>query len=51
MGAFLADMQLLNKFNKGFWFLLYVIDTYTRKQWYRKVLNTLELKNPKEQSI
>ena len=28
-GANLADMQLLSKFNKGFRFLLYVIDVFS----------------------
>ena len=32
-GADLADMQLLFKFNKGFRFLLYVIDTYRKYAW------------------
>ena len=32
-GADLADMQLLNKFNKGFRFLLYVIDIYSKYAW------------------
>ena len=31
-GADLADMQLLSKFNKGFRFLLCVIDTYKKVQ-------------------
>ena len=26
----LADMQLISKFNKGFWFLLRVIDIYSK---------------------
>ena len=29
----LADMQLLSKCNKGFTFLLYVIDTYSKNAW------------------
>ena len=29
----LADMQLLSKFNKGFWFLFCVIDTYNKHAW------------------
>ena len=29
----LADMQLLSKCNKGFRFLLYVIDTYSKNAW------------------
>ena len=32
-GAGLADMQLLSKFNKGFRFLLCVIDTYSKYAW------------------
>ena len=32
-GADLADMQLLSKFNKGFRFLLCVIDTYSKYAW------------------
>ena len=28
--ADLADMQLISKFNKGFWFLLRVIDIYSK---------------------
>ena len=32
-GAVLADMQLLNKFNKGFRFLLCVIDIYSKYAW------------------
>ena len=32
-GADLADMQLLNKFNKGFRFLLCVIDIYSKYAW------------------
>ena len=30
MGADLADMQLISKFNKGFRFLLCVIDNYSK---------------------
>ena len=33
MGANLADMQLLSKFNKGFWFLLCVIDIFSKYAW------------------
>ena len=29
-GAYLADMQLISKFNKGFRFLLCVIDNYSK---------------------
>ena len=32
-GADLADMQLLSNFNKGFRFLLYVIDKYSKYTW------------------
>ena len=32
-GADLADMQLINKFNKGFRFLLCVIDIYSKYAW------------------
>ena len=32
-GADLADMQLLSKFNKGFRFLLYAIDIYSKYAW------------------
>ena len=32
-GADLADMQLLIKFNKGFRFLLCVIDIYSKCAW------------------
>ena len=32
-GADLADMQLISKFNKGFRFLLYVIDTFNKYAW------------------
>ena len=32
-GADLADMQLINKFNKGFRFLLCVIDIFTKYAW------------------
>ena len=31
--AFLADMQLISKFNKGFRFLLCVIDIYSKYAW------------------
>ena len=33
MGADLADMQLINKFNKGFRFLLCVSDIYSKYSW------------------
>ena len=32
-GADLADMQLISKFNKGFRFLLCVIDTFSKYAW------------------
>ena len=32
-GADVADMQLINKFNKGFRFLLCVIDIYSKYAW------------------
>ena len=32
-GADLADMQLINKFNKGFTFLLCVIDIFSKYAW------------------
>ena len=32
-GVDLADMQLLSKFNKGFRFLLYVIDNFSKYAW------------------
>ena len=33
MGADLADMQLISKFNKGFRFLLCVIDIFSKYVW------------------
>ena len=44
-GADLADMQLINKFNKGFWFLLYAIDIFS------KYASVLFLKDKKGASI
>ena len=32
-GADLADMQLLSKYNKGYKFLLCVIDIYSKYAW------------------
>ena len=32
-GTALADVQLVSKFNKGFRFLLWVIDIYSKKTW------------------
>ena len=44
-GADLADMQLLSKFNKGFRFLLCVIDIYSKYAW------AIPLKDKKNISI
>ena len=33
MGADLADMQLISKFNKGFAFVLCVIDIFSKYSW------------------
>ena len=44
-GADLADMQLLSKFNKGFRFLLCVIDIFTKYAW------VIPLKDKKDVSI
>ena len=33
MGADLADMQLISKFNEGFRFLLCVIDIFSKYAW------------------
>ena len=33
MGADLADMKLISKFNKGFRFLLCAIDIYSKYPW------------------
>ena len=33
MGAYLADMQLISNFNKGFRFLLCVIDIFSKYAW------------------
>ena len=33
MGADLADMQLISKFNKGFRFLLCTIDIFSKYAW------------------
>ena len=42
-GADLADMQLLNKFNKGFRFLFCVIDIFSKYAW------VISLKDKKRQ--
>ena len=44
-GADLADMQLLSKFNKGFRFLLRVIDIFRKYAW------VVPLKDKKDISI
>ena len=46
-GLDLADMQLLSKFNKGFRFLLCVIDIFSKYAWvivnaFQKILNDSE---------
>ena len=33
MAPDLADMQLISKFNKGFWFLLCVTDIFSKYTW------------------
>ena len=45
MGADLADMQLISKFNKAFRFLLYVIDIFSKCAW------VVPLKDKKSVSI
>ena len=32
-GTDLADMLLISKFNKVFWFLLCIIDIYSKDEW------------------
>ena len=32
-GVDLADMLLISKFNKGFWFLLCIVDIYSKYAW------------------
>ena len=44
-GAGLADMQLISKVNKGFTFLLCVIDIYSKYTW------VIPLKDKKEITI
>ena len=44
-GADLTDMQLISKFNKGFTFLLCVIDTFSKYAW------VVSLKDKKSVSI
>ena len=44
-GADLADMQLISKFNKGFRFLLCVIDIFSKYAW------VIPLKDKKDISI
>ena len=43
--AYLADMQLISRVNKGFKFLLYVIDIYSKYAW------VVPLKDKKDVSI
>ena len=45
MGADLADMQLISKFNKGFRFLLCTIDIFSKYAW------AVPLKDKKSVSI
>ena len=45
MGADLADMQLISKFNKGFRFLLCIIDVFSKYVW------VVPLKDKKSVSI
>ena len=45
MGADLVDMQLISKYIKGFWFLLCVINIFSKYWWFtplkdKKVLAT-----------
>ena len=42
-GADLADMQLMSKFNKGFRFLLRVIDIFSKYAWVVPVKDKKEL--------
>ena len=44
-GADLADMQFINKFDKGIWFLLRVIDIFSKYAW------VIPLKDKKEITI
>ena len=45
MGCCLADIQLISKFNKGFRFLLCVIDLFSKYAW------VVHLKDKKDVSI
>ena len=45
MGAYLRDMQLVSKFNKGFRFLLCAIDIYSKYAW------VIRLKDKKRNTI
>ena len=42
--ANLADMQLMSKFNKGFRFLFYVIDIYSKYAWVIPLRDKQEIK-------
>ena len=44
-GAYLADMHLMSKFNKGFEFLLCIIEIYSKHEW------VIPLRDEKEISI
>ena len=44
-GTDLADKQLIRKFNKGFRFLLWAIDIYSKNMWF------VSLKNKKGISV
>ena len=44
-GVDLPDMQLISKFNRGFWFLLCVIDIYSKYAW------VISLKDKKRNTI
>ena len=43
LGADLADMQLISKFNKGLRFLLFVIDIYSKYPWVVPVKDKKEI--------
>ena len=38
-GAYLADMQLISKYNKGFRFLLCAVDIFGKYPWFVNVVN------------
>ena len=43
MGADLADMQLISKFNKGFRFLLCAIDIFSKYTWVNRLKDKMVL--------